>query len=205
VDGSGVADDTTLVPTVSERVLRRLPGRRWVWILLWASVPLGSFVVNVAAIRLAGHTLGTHDVLDLLTTQAVLAYACLVLLWGVGLLARQATDVRRDLALSRQPVPADLFVGVGSIWGPLALTAVVAALITANGWLRYGPMPPLAALPLVIVYSIPILTFVWVYLTVLLDLDRLGRQPLSLQGFPEDRTLGLEDVGHWHRRGWACC
>jgi hypothetical protein len=56
-------------------------------------------------------------------------------------------------------------------------------------------VPPLVALPLVIVYSVPILTFVWVYLTILLDLDRLGRQPLSLEGFPEDRTLGLEDVG----------
>jgi hypothetical protein len=195
VDGSGVADNTTLMPTVTERVLRRLPGRRWVWIVLWASVPLISFLVNLAGIRLAGHTVGTHEVLDLLTTQAALAYACVALLWGVGLLARQAADVRRDLALSRQQVPADLFGRVGSIWGPLALTAVVAALITANGWLRYGPMPPLAALPLVIVYSVPILTFVWVYLTVLLDLDRLGRQPLSLQGFPEDRTLGLEDVG----------
>jgi hypothetical protein len=195
VDGSGVADNTTLAPTVSERILRRLPGRRGAWILLWASAPLVSFVVNLAAIRLAGHTLGTHEVLDLLTTQAVLAYACLLLLWGVGLLARQAADVRRELALSRQPVPADLFGRVGSIWGPLTLTTVVAALITANGWLRYGPMPPLAALPLVIMYSIPILTFVWVYLTVLLDLDRVGRRPLSLMGFPEDRTLGLEDVG----------
>jgi hypothetical protein len=195
VDGSGVADNTTLAPTVSERVLRRLPGRRWVWIPLWASVPLVSFVVYLAAIRLAGHTLGTHEVLDLLTTQAVLAYACVVLLWGVGLLARQAADVRHDLALSGQTVPAGLFGRVGSIWGPLALSAVVAALITANGWLKYGPMPPLAALPLVIVYSVPILTFVWAYLTILVDLDRLGRQPLLLQGFPEARTSGLEDVG----------
>lgn len=195
MDGSGEADNTTFEPTVSERVLRRLSGRRWVWILVWASVPLASFVVFVAALRLAGHTPGAHEVLDLLTTQAALVYACLVLLWGVGLLARQAADVRRDLVLKRQPVPTDLFDRVGRMWGPLALTAVVAALITTNGWLRYGPFPPLVALPLVIVYSVPILTFVWVYLAVLLDLDRLGRQPLRLQGFPEDRTLGLKDVG----------
>ena len=195
MEGSAVADDTALPPTVSERVLRRLPGSRWVWISLWASVPLGSFVVYVTMIRFAGHALGTHEILDLLTTQAVLAFACLLTLWGVGVLARQAADVRRELTRSGQPVPPDLFGRIGSTWGPLALTAVVAALITANGWLRYGPMPPLAALPLVIVYSVPILTFVWVYLTVLVDLDRLGRRALSLHGFPEDRTMGLEDVG----------
>lgn len=61
----------------------------------------------LAGIRLAGDALGAHEVLDLLTTQAVLVYACLVLLWGVGLLAREAALVRRDLA-PRQPVPVDL-------------------------------------------------------------------------------------------------
>jgi hypothetical protein len=190
---SGVAPDAAeAVPTVTERVLRRLPGPRWFWIALWASVPLVSLLVYVTAIRLAGQSLGTHEFFDLLATQAVLAYACLVLVWGVGLLARQAAVVRRELA---GQAPADLFQRVGGVSGPLALTAVAMALITANGWWRYGPVPPLAALPLVVIYTTPILTFVWVYVTVLLDIDRLGRQPLSLEGFPEDRTLGLEEVG----------
>jgi hypothetical protein len=42
---------------------------------------------------------------------------------------------------------------------------------------------------------VPIATFVWVYLTILADLDRLGRQPMALDLFPQDRTLGLEKLG----------
>ncbi len=69
------------------------------------------------------------------------------------------------------------------------------AIVSAGGWATYGPIPPLAALPLLVVYMTPILTFVWIYLTILADLDRLGRQPLALDVFPQDRTLGLEKLG----------
>jgi hypothetical protein len=88
-----------------------------------------------------------------------------------------------------------LFADISSVRGPAALTVVVATVITASGYVQYGPLPPLAALPLLVVYLVPIVTFTWVYLVVLVDLDRLGRQPLALDTFPEDRSLGLEKVG----------
>jgi hypothetical protein len=60
---------------------------------------------------------------------------------------------------------------------------------------QYGPLPPLVAVPLLTLYLLPILTFVWVYIAILVDIDRLGRHQLRLEAFPEDRTLGLKEVG----------
>jgi len=181
---------------VTERILRRLGRPRWLWIVLWALVPLVSPLVFGGAILLSGRALGDEAVSNLVATQAVLAYSCLVLLWGAGMLAGQAGVVREGVArLVPGNEPMRLFDGAASVRGPLALTAIVATIVTVGGWLQYGPIPPLAALPLLIIYMIPIVTFIWVYLTILADLDRLGRQPLDLATFPEDRTLGLEKVG----------
>jgi hypothetical protein len=181
---------------VTERILRRLGRPRWLWIVLWALVPLVSPVVFAGAIRFTGQPLGQEAALDLVATQAVLAYACFVLLLGSGILARQAAVVRDDVArLVPDNDPMRLFAAISSVRGPLALTVIVATVITVGGLVRYGPLPPLAALPLLVVYMIPIVTFIWVYLAILVDLDRLGRQPLALDTFPEDRTLGLEKVG----------
>lgn len=177
---------------LTERVLRRLGPPRWLWILLWALIALA----YSTAIRLTGPPLGPDEIVNTIVTQAVLAWAAFVLLWGGGLVARQATGLSDDIAqLAPGDPPTGLFGRIGSIRGPLALTAVVSAIASANGWARYGPIPPLASLPLLFAYLLPILTFVWVYVTILVDIDRLGRRPLALDRFPQDRTLGLEKLG----------
>jgi hypothetical protein len=94
-----------------------------------------------------------------------------------------------------EEVASGMFRAVGSIPGPLALTVLVAAVTSAGGWATYGPVPPLAALPLALLYMLPILTYVWVYLVILFELDRLGRRPLAVEGFPHDRSLGLATLG----------
>jgi hypothetical protein len=50
-------------------------------------------------------------------------------------------------------------------------------------------------LPVALLVNLPLLTAVWVYLALLLGLDRLGRRTLSLTAFPEDLSLGLGEVG----------
>jgi hypothetical protein len=184
------------ISPLTERVLDRLGRPRSVWILVWALVPLISPLVYTAVIRMSGQRFETSQFLDLLATQIVVAYACLVLLSGAGVMARQATGLRDEL-VSRAPadIPNDLFLAIESVVAPIALTGLPVAVLTANGWLRFGPLPALAALPLLVVYLLPIVTFVWVYFTVLAELDRLGGRPLVLDQFPQDRTLGLEKVG----------
>lgn len=181
---------------MTERILTRLGRPKWLWVILWALVPLISPFIFAGAIRLSGYAFSSEDFANLLVTQAVVAYACFVMLWGAGLLARQATALQREVApLALAGAPKGLFRHIASVRGPLALTGIVAAILSASGWASYGPLPPLAALPLLVVYLLPIQTFVWVYVTILADLDRLGQQPLALDLFPQNRTLGLEKIG----------
>jgi hypothetical protein len=189
-------DDALIGPPITERILDRLGRPRWLWVLLWSLVPLISPLVFGGAIRLSGQPIGTPEFADLAATQAVLAYACLVFLAGTALLAREAVVAQEDVRrLAPGERSADLFGAIGDARGPLLLTAIVAFVISAGGWATYGPLPPLAALPPLLVYMLPIQTFVWVYLVILAGLDRLGRRPLVLDAFPEDRTLGLEKLG----------
>jgi hypothetical protein len=180
---------------ITERIISRLGRPRWLWILLWSLLPCVSPVVFVIVVRLLGQDLKT-TLTDLFTAQGVLSYVCLVLLVGVAVLGRQAMLVQPDLARLMPSEPGDgFFAGIGSVRGPLLLSAGIVVILTANAWSRYGPVPPLVDLPLLFGYVVPIMTFVWVYLTILVDLDRLGRHPLVLDRFPEDRTLGLEKLG----------
>jgi hypothetical protein len=153
---------------------------------------------------MSGQRFDVTQFLDLLATQAVVAYACLLLLWGTGRLARQAAALREELAAGGGIHHAErLFHRIESVSAPLALLSVPALVLTINGWVRYGPAPPLFALPLLIAYLVPIITFVWVYLVILADVDRLGGQPLALDRFPQDRTLGLEGVGSLAATGFV--
>jgi hypothetical protein len=192
---AGSSPDQAYLP-LTERILDRLGRPRSFWIALWSLVPLASPLVFIGAIRATGQSLSAAEITDLLATQAVLAYACLIFLWGGGLLGERARSLREHL---HQIAPAvarsDLFRTIGRRAGPLLLTATVAAIITAGGWLRYGPLPPLAALPLLLIYLFPILGFLWAYVSILVDINRLGALPLALDVFPQDRTLGLAKIG----------
>jgi hypothetical protein len=42
---------------------------------------------------------------------------------------------------------------------------------------------------------LPIMTFVWVYVAILADINRLGELPIVLDRFPQDRTMGLGHIG----------
>jgi hypothetical protein len=75
------------------------------------------------------------------------------------------------------------------------LTILAVAIVAAGGVARYGPLPPLATLPMLSIYLLPIMTFLWVYVVILADLDRIGQHALRLDVFPHDRTLGLGKLG----------
>jgi hypothetical protein len=204
VSSSRAVDNTALPLSVrapalplTERVLRRLGRPRLLWIALWALVALVSPVVFTNAILLSGHEIAPSDRLDLVVNQGVLAFAAFVLLLGTGVLTSHAAMAKEAVArLLRGEPDSDLFQRIGSVPGPLALTAIVVVTTSVRGWAAYGPIPPLATLVPSSIYLIPIMTFVWVYLTILVDVDRLGREPLALEStYPQDRTLGLKRIG----------
>jgi hypothetical protein len=195
------------VPTqspITERILRRLGRPRWLWITAWALVPLASALIFGMAIRASGTAFGPQEFLDLLASQAVLAFACFIMLVGCGLLAAQAQALKEELTqLAPDETVTDLFKGVGSVRSPLLLTGVVVTIVSASGWARYGPLPPLAALPVLIVYIVPIMTFVWTYLVVLGEINQVGGRRMALDLYPQDRTLGLDGIGSLASTGLA--
>jgi hypothetical protein len=135
-----------------------------------------------------------------LVDRAVFIFSILVAFLGAARLARQvgalAPSLSRLMEHDADDDIAECFRGIGSMAGPLALTllsAVVfageslaqdgwsAAAVTAVTWLLIGPV---------------LWTLFWVYASVQIGLDRLGRRRLALDAFAGDRSLGLWPLGH---------
>jgi len=189
-------DAPQILPIMTERVLARLGSPRALWVVTWAMIPLLAFIVFVATIRASGGRVDERDAWQLLLTQAVLGYVCLILLIGAGGLARRAGVIRRDInRLLDGELSSPLFGRVSSVRGPLGLTAGAVFVVTLGGIDKYGVLPRLTGLIILAAYLLPIATFVWVSFVILADLDRLGRRRLQLDVFPQDRTLGLGELG----------
>ena len=181
---------------ITERILRALPGRRSIWILIWAGLAAMTPPIFSTVVRVSGRPFPSAAFADAAWTQIGLAWASLILLWGSGRLGEEARSTRDELARTgRVQVPERLFAAIARADGPLLLTLVVVAITVVNNWLAYGPLPPLATLPLAIIYMLPIMAFVWVYVAILMDINRLGELPVVLDRFPQDRTMGLSHVG----------
>jgi len=192
---AGVVGGTSLEPA-TERILRALGGDRTVWVLLWAALPLVSPLIFSTVARATGRSFGTAEFLDAFPTQGGLAWASLVLLWGCGRLGEDAERTRDELVRSApRQIPDRLFAAVARRDGPILLTVVVTGIIVANNWASFGLLPPLASLPLFLAYMFPIMTFIWVFVAILTDINRLGELPVVLDRFPQDRTMGLGGVG----------
>src|SRR5919108_98902 len=70
---------------------------------------------------------------------------------------------------------------------PLLSPVLFVPALRASGYvIGEGEVPNLLLTQLALVYA---------DLVILVDIDKLGRQPLTLDLFPQDRTLGLQDVG----------
>jgi hypothetical protein len=182
------------VPPLTERLLGRLPGPRVAWVLTWAAVPVAAGLLPGAYLA----TVGTRPVAVRLLTGLVFAYAVALALWAVGRFTRERDTVQRSvdqLAVRPEQAATPVFAGMASTWGPLTLTLVFVAVTTWRTAVLGDPWSALLWLPVTLLVNLPLMTGVWVYLALLVGLDRLGRRSLSLTAFPEDLSLGLGEVG----------
>ena len=179
---------------LTERILGQLGAPRWLWIAVWASSALLAPLVLLAVLAALGESARVLSVSSLLISQAALAYALGLALWGVGRLNRDARALE-PLLIRLTHLERPRYPVAGIVAGPILLTAVISVVITSGYWVRYGPAPAVAVLPLLAISLLPIMTFVWSYLQLLVGLDRLGRARLHLDLFPQDRSLGLSSVG----------
>jgi hypothetical protein len=183
--------DATL--PLTERLLDRLPGPRVAWVLAWAAVPLAAALLPGSYLA----TVGARPIGVRLLTGLVFAYAVALAVWAVGRFTSECEAAQHsvDRLAARPEQATPVFRGMGSTWGPLALTLGFVAVtvwwtaVLGDWWVALG------WLPVALLVNLPLLTAVWVYLALLLGLVRLGRRTLLLTAFPEDLSLGLGEVG----------
>ena len=179
---------------LTERILNALPGPRMLWIVVWAAIPFGAAFLPDAYIA----TIGEESFTIRLLTGVVFSYVNLIALWGVAKFTRDTAVAEASVS----PLEEDdgtprgtIFRGLGSTWGPLAITTVFVVITTIQTADLADTTTALVWLPNTIVTNVASTTGVWVYVAILLGLNRLGHLHLSLDRFPEDPSLGLSQVG----------
>jgi cbb3-type cytochrome oxidase subunit 3 len=179
---------------LTERLLGRLPGPRVVWVLAWAAIPVAAGLLPSAYLA----TVGARPLPVRLLIGLMFAYEVVLAFWAVGRFTRERDTVQRSvdqLAAGPEQAATPVFGGMASTKGPLALTLVFVAVTVWRTAVVGDPWTALRWLPVSVLVNLPLLTAVWVYLALLLGLNRLGRRTLSLTAFPQDLSLGLGEVG----------
>ncbi len=202
--GNGVAQEAIaparapaeIIVPLTERVMARLPGPRWLWMVLWAAWLLIILVVLRYRFPVLLSVLFTEGETTL-TFGFGTSYTMLVALWAVGKLGRDVVALGPTVVRLTQGrlAEGEPFRAVGSAWGPLVFMAIVTI---PYGGVEFLKAPSLASALLVLAGFIgwlPLVTFGWVAGAVLLGLHRLGGTPLALPAFEVDRSLGLRPFG----------
>ena len=172
--------------TIVHRLLLRAPGPRALWIVLYSLIPLvAAFLPHAYVATVGSASTGTRVV-----AGAVFAYAVALSLIAIAYFAHRVGEVEESVGDSR------LFRELPSAIGPLAFTALFVVATTARTWALTDLGTALVWLPITILTYLPLMSAFWVYLVLLLGLDRVGRLNQSLTLFPKDPSLGLQSVGH---------
>jgi hypothetical protein len=197
---TGLASGTVAGPQpalpLTERILARLPGSRLAWIIAWALVPWLNLAV-VLATRTADGT-PTPNVLIEVLNRAAVSFAILLSLWGAARIADAIQRLRpalADLVQQDEPDVGRLFRGIDNAVAPLVLTAASMVVLPVDEALRGEPVDALVQAATWLLVGIPLWTAVWVYVTLQIGLNRLGRGYLTLEAYRGDRSLGLRPVG----------
>jgi hypothetical protein len=190
--------ESTPVMPLTERILAALPGSRWIWITLWSLVSLALSLLTVRLVEEFGAPQVRPEPPNP-WALAAFVNATVLALWGAGKLAAELQ--RADPVIARLTAGEGRSLdrpirGMDSIAGPIALTLALAGINLILVALEYGWRLALLNYPAEFLVELPLLTFFWVYASLLIGLNRLGRQRLNLEPTPGDRTLGLGPVGN---------
>ncbi|HET6948248.1 MAG TPA: hypothetical protein VFJ45_10610 [bacterium] len=193
VSSAPVAEGLPLQPPLTERILARLGRPRWIWIALWVTGYQLSIIVAQAQTGLRIFPPGED-----LRFYAAWGFLALVGLSAIRTVFRDVAGLQPlldELIPPGEKAGANLFRGLDSTWGPLTIALLNAMLFSLPEFLK-SPAPATAVLVLAnFVSGIPAITFLWMYVVLLLALNRLGTVGLTLRPFQIDRSLGLARFG----------
>lgn len=175
---------------LSERILATFGRPRALWLVLWGCVASCTYQVSSL------HPAAAYPGLGFTVASA---YLNILALWGVGNLAAGLNAIQPRIARMREGCPEETavepFRPVGSTAGPLLLVLGGTLLLFVVHLVRYPNAVTVATYPFLFVGWLPGACLVWVCFALFWGLDRLGRCPLRLTSFHQDRSLGLASVG----------
>jgi hypothetical protein len=131
--------------------------------------------------------------------RTAVTFAVLLSLWGTARITDELQGLGPVLAKvveQEEPDVDRLFRGIDSTLLPLLLTAATMVVLPLDEAVGGDPAAALIQAVTWLVIGIPLWTAVWVYLTLQIGLNRLGRGHLTLQAYRGDRSLGLRPVGN---------
>lgn len=184
--------DTAAVPLrpLTERVLARLGRPRLLWMLAWGLLAFAAFEVSFRLFHVA-----TYPGWMVAITSACVNFLSL---WGIAKMSADLEAVRplvQRLTAGIAGTNSWPFRAVESVVWPVTVGLLMTILWNVVDFLRH-PGPGTAFLiPVMFAAWLPAETMLWFFGALLVGLNRLGRMPLQLVPFEEDRSLGLRPLG----------
>ena len=189
-DTGGANGDRPYRP-LTERVLGRLPGSSWVWIIAFAAVPWINAGINLLLGTERTSAVWEQSTAFIVANYAALSFATGFTFWASGRLTRLLEPIRRASpesagepfrGMNNARWPLVIAVGTDLVFGIVTFFQVgwEEAVIRGTTWLVIG---------------IPLWTFVWTYASLLLGLNRVGRQRLVPDTLHVDPGLGVQALG----------
>lgn len=180
---------------LSERVLARLPGRRDIWVALWALVPWANAGINLLLGSARTSAVWEQDAVLVVLNYAAISLAVVLSLWGARRIAIRLDALREATADVLVGEAEEPFRGVNSRVGPLGASVVIGIALAATTFVDDGWTPAAVRGLTWFVLGVALFSFVWTYASVLLGLNRLGRARLDPDAPHIDPGLGLQPLG----------
>lgn len=172
---------------LTERILSRLPGPRWLWIGIWVLVPL--------AVILEGQRRDPSPLFPNTPFLVAFIYTVIASFQGTRWLNRSLATIEPMVADLLPAQPSEPFRSVDRIDGPLLLTAAMMVAFPVNIYLNDPRLSTAWSISMVGLLTVPLVTLGWTIGSIFLGLSRLGRIPLTFRPFESDRSLGLRPLG----------
>lgn len=180
---------------LSDRVLARLPGRRELWVVLWALVPWANAGVNLLLGSERTSAVWEQDAVLVVLNYAAISLAVVLSLWGARRIAARLEELHEATAEVLVGEADEPFRGVNSRMGPLAASVGIGVTLAATTFVDDGWLPAAVRGLTWFVLGVAVFSFVWTYGSVLLGLNRLGQARLDPDAPHIDPGLGLQPLG----------
>ena len=180
---------------LAERILGRLSGPGVVWIGAWAIVPWLNAGANLALGAEHASPVWTQDPALVFLNYVAVSFAIVMSLWGATRIAHDLESLLTTPSRSLEGQATELFRGMNSRAGPILAAGAAALVFGLSTGIREGWAAGLLRGATWLLIGIALFSFIWTYGSLLLGLDRLGRERLVPDTLHVDPGLGLRPLG----------